>query len=201
MFLFPTIPLMLIGTIVVTQVLQKRGLLGTPDRTVPMEATLATVAGALSLGAAGIHFAVIQQHLAYDIGFGAFFIGLAWFQAIWAQLYLLRRTVVLAGVAVAVNTLVVLIWAMSRTTGLPFGPLPWVPEPIGTLDVFATVFEVALVGTLLPKLVPSRWPTFATERMPFERAFVLAAFSVLTITLLASLALLGTTGVEAAALP
>jgi hypothetical protein len=198
MFLFPMLPAMLVGTIVVAQMLQKRGLFGRPDRTVAMSATLAAVAATLSLGSAAIHFAVIKEHLEFDLAFGLFFIALGWFQVVWAQVYLLRPSAVLARIAAGVNLLVVAIWVISRTTGLPFGPQPWVPEAIGTLDVFASAFEVALVAVLLPAIAPRRWPSVVAQRMAFEKAFVLATFTVLTVTTLATVALLGTPGVETA---
>lgn len=201
MFLFPTVPLMLVGTIVAAVALRKLGLLGEKDRTVALPAAVAAVAATLSLGAAAIHFAVIQDHLAVDLGYGLFFIGLGWFQAIWAQVYLMRHSALLAAAAVLVNTLVVCVWLVSRVTGLPFGPTPWQPEPIETLDVFATVFEVALIAFILPTAVPRRWPNFQAERIAFERAVVLAAFALITVTLLATIALLGSPAVEASALP
>jgi hypothetical protein len=192
MFLFPTIPAMLMATVVLATVLRNGGLLGEADRVVSLTATAAAVAATLSLGSAAIHFAVIQEHLAFDIGFGLFFIGIAWFQAIWAQVYLLRRDTWIAALSLMVNAAVVAVWLVSRTTGLPFGPQPWVPETIGPLDLFATGFEIALVSVLLPAVLPRRWPSFATDRMSFERAFVLATFSILTVTLLASFAFLAT---------
>ena len=201
MFLFPTIPILLIAAVVLTTTLRNRGVLGPGERTATLTATAAAVVATVSLGAAAIHFSVIQEHLAQDYAFGVFFIGIAWFQAIWAQVYLLRRSYLLAGIGAIVNVAVVGIWVVSRTTGLPFGPTPWVPEAVGPLDMFATGFEIALIGVLLPTLLPSRWPKFATERMPFERAFVLATFSVLTVIVMASWALLGTPEVEATALP
>jgi hypothetical protein len=198
MFLFPTIPAMLMATVVLATVLRNRGLLGEPDRVVSLTATAAAVAATLSLGSAAIHFAVIQEHITYDLGFGLFFIGIAWFQAIWAQVYLLRRDRWIAAASLVVNVAVVAVWLVSRTTGLPFGPAPWVPEPIGPLDLFATGFEIALITVLLPAVLPRRWPTFATDRMSFERAFVLATFSIVTVTLLASYAFLATPEVEEA---
>src|SRR5687768_16697666 len=89
MFLMPTLPLMFVGTVVLAKALEKRGLLREDGGTISLTVALAAIAAALSLGAAAIHFAVIAEHLALDLGFGLFFIGLAWFQVIWAQVYLL----------------------------------------------------------------------------------------------------------------
>lgn len=197
MFLMPTLPLMFIGTVIVAKALGKRGFLREDGRTVSLTAALAAIAAGLSLGAAAIHFAVIQDHLAQGIGYGLFFIGLAWFQAMWAQVYLLVRTATLAWVGVIVNAAVIVVWIVSRTTGLPFGPTPWVAEPIGTLDLFATAFEACLIAVLLPTIAPRRMPSLAVRRLAREQAFVLGAFCVLTIVLLATVALLGAPAAEA----
>ena len=97
MILFPLVPLMLVAIIVVATAFGQRGLLGPNDRTVTSSGALAAVTATLSLGAAAIHFAVIGEHLVADIAFGLFFLGLAWFQAIWAQAFLMRRSSLLAG--------------------------------------------------------------------------------------------------------
>jgi hypothetical protein len=198
MFLMPTLPLLFVGTVVVAKVLEKRGLLRDDGGTVNLTAALAAIAAGLSVGAAAIHFAVIGEHLAFDLGYGLFFIGLAWFQAMWAQVYLLARTAALAWVGVVVNAAVIVIWIVSRTTGLPFGPTPWIAEPIGTLDLFATAFEACLIVMLLPTAAPRRMASLAARRLAREQAFVLGAFCVLTIVLLATVALLGAPAGEAA---
>jgi hypothetical protein len=47
---------------------------------------------------------------------------------------------------------VVLLWLITRVTGLPVGPEPWTPESFSLLDVAASVFEVALVITAVMML-------------------------------------------------
>ena len=199
MFLFPTLPILLIGTILVATALQNRGVLGPADRSVSLASALAAISAGLSLGAAGIHFAVIQDHIADYFLFGIAFLGLAWFQAIWAQIYVMRRSSQLAIIGAVVNAGAVAVWFMSRTTGLPFGPTPWVPEAVGTLDVFATAFELCLIGTLLPTIAPDRLRSLALRRLAYQQAVVLASFSVLTVALLTAVALLASSVVEAAA--
>ena len=103
----------------------------------------------LSLGAAAIHFAVIPDHLAEWWAFGLFFAALGWFQALWAVAYLIRPTAGLAGFATVVNLVTVVLWAWSRSVGLPVGPEPGVAESIGAPDVIATVLEIALVAGLV----------------------------------------------------
>ena len=43
------------------------------------------------------------------------------------------------------NAAFVLLWLITRITGLPVGPEPWTPESVGLIDVAASVFEVVLV--------------------------------------------------------
>ena len=104
---------------------------------------------ALSLGAAAIHFAVIPAHFEEWWAFGVFFAVLGWFQAVWPFAYLDRPTRSLAWIAIVANLATVILWAWSRTAGLPVGPEPGMPEAIGAPDVVATALELALVVGLL----------------------------------------------------
>jgi hypothetical protein len=40
------------------------------------------------------------------------------------------------------SALVVALWIISRTTGLPLGPERWEPEPFGRLDIIASGAEL-----------------------------------------------------------
>jgi hypothetical protein len=189
MFLMPVLPIVLIGTILIGGVLDRRGVLGAPGRMVEVTAPLAVIAAALSLAAAGIHFAVIGAHLEQNLAEGLFFFALAWFQALWAQAYLLRAARAIAAVGVAVNAGVVAIWLVSRTIGLPFGAQPGVAEPVGLADLMATSLEIGLVGLLLPTLARQRFEGWLTTELPVQKAFVLATFTIATLALLTGLAL------------
>ncbi len=48
------------------------------------------------------------------------------------------------------------LWAVSRTAGLPFGPEPWMPEPVGRPDFTATLLEGATIVALVLLLVLHR---------------------------------------------
>jgi hypothetical protein len=189
MFLLPLLPLLLIATIVVGVWLSSRGTLGAPDRTVATYTPLAVIAAALSLAAAGIHFAVISEHLEEDVLFGVLFFAFGWFQLIWAQVYLIwpRRQVAL--LAIVINLGGVLVWLMSRTVGLPFGPEAWVPEQIGFADVLSSSFELGLIGLLVPTLLRGRFGRALDQQMPIQQAFVLSAFMVVALGLLTAMAL------------
>jgi hypothetical protein len=96
-----------------------------------------------------IHVAAFPEHWAnYRIA-AWFFIGLGIFQVAWAALVLGRpsRLLSAAGATVALGTIAV--WAVSRTSGLPFGPFAGIAERAGRADVISTLFEEALVITLI----------------------------------------------------
>ena len=189
MFLLPLLPALMVATIVLGAWLDKRGTLGEPGRTVSMQMPLAIIAAALSLAAAGIHFAVISEHLEEDVLFGVLFFALGWFQLVWAQVYLIwpRRSVAL--LAIAINLGAVLVWIVSRTVGLPIGPQAWVPEQVGFADLLASSFELGIIGLLIPTVIGERFATALASQMPVQKAFVLSAFMVVAVGLLTAMAL------------
>jgi hypothetical protein len=99
----------------------------------------------LSAAAGGIHFAVTKVHFEEYRLFGLFFLALGIWQVLWALLETTGPSRILHLRGAETNVLVVLIWAVSRTVGLPIGPHPGRPEPIGSADVISTLLEVALV--------------------------------------------------------
>jgi len=59
-------------------------------------------------------------------------------------------------VGLAVNAVVVVIWLVSRTVGLPIGPEPGIAEPAAFLDVLSTILEIGIVVVLAGMLVRGR---------------------------------------------
>ena len=100
----------------------------------------------LSLAAAVLHVSVMEEHFAEFFAFGVFFAVVAWLQTAWAVAILVAPSRRLLWAAVVGNVVVVAVWVLSRTTGLPVGPEPWVPEPATFLDVFSTIVELVLVA-------------------------------------------------------
>lgn len=116
------------------------------------------VAGvSLSLAmAAGLHLAVLPDHLQEGLVIGAFFL-------VCAVLQLAAAAVVSAGagararqVIVIGNLAVIAIWAVSRTVGLPIGPDAGTPEPVSTLDALSFVAELVAIGGLFLLARPSK---------------------------------------------
>ena len=113
---------------------------------------LALVAAVLVFASSFIHSNMLGPHFEEYWLFGVFFAVATTLQAIWTVLIYgspLNRRLLVAG-AVGSGALV-LIWFVSRSSGLPFGPQPWVPEPVGVVDVIATLDE--LVALLLIAIV------------------------------------------------
>ncbi len=81
-----------------------------------------TTLAVLSFGAAAIHFAVSPDHFAEWAPYGVAFACLAWFQILWAAIYLVGRTRPWVSAAVIVNAGTIVVWVWSRTIGLPIGP-------------------------------------------------------------------------------
>ena len=108
--------------------------------------TISVVALALlSLAAAVIHASVSAEHFREAFVFGAFFVAASTAQAGWAVLVLARPSRTLLGAGAVGNAAVIILWMLTRSVGLPFGPEPWQPEAVGARDVVSTVLELALV--------------------------------------------------------
>jgi hypothetical protein len=136
---------------------------------------------ALSMAAAAIHFAVMGEHFAEYVAFGVFFSVVAWSQAVWAVGVIVRPSRGLLLVGLVGNALVILVWLISRTTGLPIGPEPGAPEPAAFVDVLSTILEVAIVaGTAM--LVLRGRPTPSMRGLPVRLglAVLVIALAVLT---------------------
>ncbi|MEX2552877.1 MAG: hypothetical protein WD627_07770 [Actinomycetota bacterium] len=101
-------------------------------------AMLSAAAGLIHLATAFSHFGVSALH-------GAFFIGTGVSQLAAAALltYRSRRWVLVA--TASGNAVILAIWVMSRTTGIPVEPHPWTPEPVGIADAVASLLELVLV--------------------------------------------------------
>lgn len=118
--------------------------------------TFVTLAAFASAAAAGIHLAVAPEHFHEWWGFGAFFAISGVAQLTWAAL----PSSPLIGIAG--NAALVVLWTLSRTRGLPFGPDAGTPEAIGPVDLAAVVLELAAVAALAVNRLGARgeWPSF-----------------------------------------
>lgn len=129
---------------------------GGPGIAAPATASFARVGwlvvavSAVSAIAAGIHVAVIPEHLAESTLFAAGFALMSLAQVLWSGVVLSAPSRPAFTIGAVVNAGIVLLWLVSRTGGLPVGPHPGVPESTGPLDAIATGCEVmAVVGALV----------------------------------------------------
>jgi len=111
------------------------------DWTVFMRLSLATA----SIAAGLIHASVVPHHLEESVILGVAFVATAIFQIAWAAPVSARLGRTVLDVGAVVNGAVVAGWIVSRTVGLPFGPHAWVAEPVGAVDVTATLLELLIV--------------------------------------------------------
>jgi hypothetical protein len=105
-------------------------------------------AAALSLIAAAIHLIVCPEHFSETVLYGGFFAAITVAQLVWSFLVVRRPSYWLLVSGIVGNCALVALWAVSRTVGVPIGPEAGVIEPVGLLDVVATVCEVGVVVLL-----------------------------------------------------
>lgn len=117
------------------------------------------IAVACTIGAAGIHLGAVREHMAEWLPAGAFMVisGLA--QLAWALWFARSPRRWLLEVGIAGNTAIIALWIVSRTSGLPTGPMPWTPEEIHGTDLIATALEAfALIALVALAVTKSRRP-------------------------------------------
>jgi hypothetical protein len=112
----------------------------------PSEAGAPRALAALSLGCAVIHAVVVAPHLREYPLYGWFFLAIALFQVAWAALVVVGPSRRLLLFGAAANVGIAILWAWSRTVGLPIGPEPGVAEAVGMRDVVSTAYEVVLAS-------------------------------------------------------
>ncbi|GAC1323321.1 MAG: hypothetical protein NVSMB13_03030 [Mycobacteriales bacterium] len=97
-----------------------------------------------SLAAAVIHFGFAPDHFREHWTHGLFFVVVGWLQLGWALLLLIRpsRRLLWAGTA---NLFVIVVWVLSRSSGIPLVPLGSTIEPVGFPDSAATAMEAVVV--------------------------------------------------------
>jgi hypothetical protein len=107
---------------------------------------VAAILGLLSMAAALIHLAVIEQHWAEYWLYGAFFVVVGLAQLAWAVAIPSTPTRLLLWAGVVGNALVVITWIVTRTVGSLIGPQASTPARVGFGDLVTTVMQVLIVA-------------------------------------------------------
>jgi hypothetical protein len=126
------------------------------------------VTALLSLVAASLHMLVCPEHFREALLYGGFFAVAAAAQLVWVGLALWRPSRWLLAAGLVGNLAVVLLWAVTRTVGIPLGPEAGAVEAIGALDVIATVGEVGIVACCAWLLLCRRPLLMAARRVPAQ---------------------------------
>ena len=96
---------------------------------------------AVSLGL--IHMLATPLYFEQWLGYGAFFFAVAVLQVMYSMALAVNRpNRTLLWVGIAGNALVIALWAVTRTYGIPFGPMAGEVLPFGLLDGLAQILAV-----------------------------------------------------------
>jgi len=166
--------LAVVGMILVT-------LAGPRSRPADGEHAVRMILGLLSMAAALIHFAVIDQHRIDYWLYGVFFIIVGIAQLSWALHVPRMRARWLLAAGATGNALVVVTWIVTRTAGSLIGPQASTPAKVGFGDMVSTIIEaliaVGALGVLSRRL---RAPTGTLgERTWMITALVMLPFLIL----------------------
>lgn len=151
-----------------------------------LSAFAAVAIAGLSAAAGGIHGAAFPEHAKEHWTFGVFFAGSAAFQIGWAFLAVRRLSPLLLRLGALANAGFVLVWFMTRTTGPPFGPTPWMPERIGFVDGVTVAIEVTLIVLAVRLSRPGALEGLKGRRTPAPLYVVSAAIGVVALVALAA---------------
>lgn len=111
-----------------------------------LEGAVLPIAVVSSTAAAGVHAAVGPAHFRELVLFGLFFAASAVAQITWSVAMVLRPSRNLVAAALVGNASVIVLWAVTRTVGLPLGLLPR-PEEVGAWDLCCGFWELVVVIT------------------------------------------------------
>ncbi|HET7278326.1 MAG TPA: hypothetical protein VFJ22_09630, partial [Dermatophilaceae bacterium] len=163
-----------------------RMVLGTrPDgRSAPSSRThdlrLLLVAGLV--GSAAVHAAVVPEHLDQWPVAGAFFVLLFLVELALALAVLLRLDRLVLVVTAWVSAATLLLWLVSRSVGLPFGPEAGVSEAVGLPDVACCLLELVTLAAAV--IVLRRWSRPPRQSVHSSHARAIAVLCLVAITTL-----------------
>jgi hypothetical protein len=159
-------------------------------RTVPSRERSPRVAllVAASAAAALVNAKSMVDNASHDLLLAALYGVLSFAQVMWAGwVYNAPRDRRVLMPAAIVSLALIALWLISRFVGLPLGPTPWQPLPIGIPDFAATLDELLLAGLIFAIVRPRRriaarlaWLDGSKAR---RVASTLCSFSVLAMLL------------------
>lgn len=152
-----------------------------------LDKCLRWVVATFSFTTAAIHFAYTPAHLGEDWAHGLFFLMIGWVAVVFGILVLVRpRRWVWAG-GLLLNLGIFVTWAVSRSSGLPFGPTALRHEAIGSPDLLCAILEGAIVVIAAAQLLFG--PALARRTFERELFWGLTAVPVAATVIFGSLAM------------
>jgi hypothetical protein len=106
------------------------------------------MAAVMAAAAGVIHLAQIGPHLEEGWAFAGFFLIVGSIQVVAAALLVRPRPAAWLGAGLVGSGAVIVIWVVTRTAGLPFGPEPGEAEALGAADAAASLVEAITVVVL-----------------------------------------------------
>ena len=147
---------------------------------------LAVVAALLTAGAGAIHAGTIGTESEASTLFGTVFVAMAVAQIGWAFAFALWPMRAFALLGIAVNGGILIMWLVSRTAGVPVGPLSGERLPVAFPDAMATTLE----GVALTVTAFLLWAGLRRARIRTSGAIALVAGTVTAVAVAAALAVL-----------
>ncbi|GAC1423115.1 MAG: hypothetical protein NVSMB57_15990 [Actinomycetota bacterium] len=114
------------------------------------------IAFACSAAAAGIHLGAVHAHTLEWAPAAGFMLLSGVAQLAWALALLGPRRPWLLEAGIVGNASIVALWIVSRTVGLPMGPMRWTPEHIDANDLIATLLEILVLVVTIRSADQSR---------------------------------------------
>lgn len=144
---------------------------------------MVTGASAFLVSAALIHLSVVGPHLQELTLYAVFFVCAAIAQLIAAVTLTMSRQSRWLVMIVIGNAAIIVVWALSRTVGLPIGPTPGIAESVSVPDVLASLAEGAIVVFSVALLLIRR--PLMLNRWGVGSAAVAVAIAAMVMTVMA----------------
>jgi hypothetical protein len=141
---------------------------------------------ACSLGAAGIHLAMVPSHAGEWYAEGIAFALTGWCQLALAAAFLLRPSRLALAAACVANAVFAGAWVWTRMIGPPWGPEAGVAHDAGFVDVTAMYLEVVTIGVALVALARPAIGTSARRAWTGAGAALAAGALVVSTAAIAS---------------
>jgi hypothetical protein len=133
-----------------------------------------------------IHFAVAGAHFTEYWLFGVFMLVVAWLQALWAAVVVVRPSRWVLGGGAILDAGVTGVYVITRTFGDLVGPAPHAVEPLGFRDGVCTALEVVVVVGCCWLLASRRnWRVRREQLIAVPAVVAVAAGVLLSVALVA----------------